>query len=300
MAECLNPSIAYQEYDGQVPRFLTSKDYIESSKIATFLSNVKLMLLPCGKCPNCMNNKSLEWTSRLVKEAEEWQYCYFATFTYDDSHIYFTDDNGSIIKRDVLKKSTHKQLKRDIQLFNKRFREDTGFAYKYYFACESGEDTHRTHWHAILFIDSPLSDLVFYGNNLYTSQTIQRSWKNGLVTISSDVNQRSIRYTIGYTLKKLGEYKLQMMSNGLGFRYLKDKKEDIKFSEGFYLDKGFLVNPPSYFIRKMKESENPEDIAWVEAYEKRPRSSLRITKTLDDLFLDLVTRRCSTKGKGVF
>ena len=299
MPECLNPRLAYQTYEGEKPHFLTSRDYIECQKNTTYLTGAKLLLLPCKKCPNCMANISMDWTSRLVKEAEEWKYCYFATFTYDDTHLFYKV-GGLNVRRNVLDSKTHKQLKRDIQLFLKRFRDDTGFKLKYYFACESGETTSRTHWHCILFMESMLDDLVFYGNNLYTSQTLQRAWKNGLITVSSDVNQRSIKYTIGYTLKKLGEYKLQLMSKGLGLRYLEDKKEDIKFSKGFYLNNGFLVNPPSYFIRKMKESSNPEDIKWVEEYENRERGSIKVTQTLDDLFLKLVTLPQTKKGKGAF
>lgn len=298
MAECLKPRLAWQENDGEKPHFITSRDYIEVSKNNTYLVNKKLLLLPCGKCSNCLQNKSMEWTARLMKEAEEWEYCYFMTFTYDDSHLFY-DVGGLKVRRNVLDIRTHKQLKKDIRSFNLMLTS-YGYSHKYYFACESGENTGRTHWHAIIFLDFPLTDLVFYGNNLFTSQFIQKCWKNGLVTISSDVNRMSIQYTIGYTLKKLGEYKLQMVSKGLGFRYLKNKKNDIKFSNGFYLNKGYLINPPHYFIRKMKESSLPEDIEWVKAYENKETGSVKITKTLDDLFFEMVTKNISNKGKGVF
>ena len=281
MPKCLNPRLAYQEYEGQVPRFITNRNYEEVARNVDRLTNVKLLMLPCGKCPSCVQNKALEWTSRLVKEAEEWEYTYFLTLTYDDIHV--------------------KNLnKRDIQLFIKRFRKDTGFNLKYYVSGEYGETTLRPHYHAIFFLNDKLSDLVFYKDNLFTSKLLKDSWKNGQVLVSNDVNERSIKYTIGYTLKKIGESKIQLMSKGLGLKYLENKKEDIKFSKGFYLNNGFLVNPPSYFIRKMKESSNPEDIAWLEEYNYQPSSSKKIDFTLEDLFRSMLEKQSNKKGKGVF
>lgn len=300
MSECLNPRLAYQENEGEKPHFLTTRDYIQASQNNTYLAHKKLLLLPCGKCPNCMSNKSIDWTSRLMKESEEWKYTYFLTLTYDAGHLYYIDSSSRLIKRDVLNKTTHKTLKRDVQLFLKRLREATEITLKYYIVCEAGEITSRTHWHAIFFMNEPFTDLVYYSNNLYTSKTLQKAWSYGLVTLSQDVNERSIKYTIGYTLKKIGEFKLQMMSNGLGLRYLNDKKDDIKFSNGFYLNNGFLVNPPSYFLRKMKESNNPDDVAWVKKYEEGVSCSVEVTKTLDDLFYEMVTQNNPIKGKGVF
>lgn len=300
MPECLLPRLAYQRKEGEKPIFIKHNDYEFYSKLNDKSLHYKLLLIPCGSCPHCVQNKSLEWTARLCKEAEEWKYQYFITLTYDDNHLRFVSSDGSIVNRDVNNKLHHSLLKRDVQLFLKRFREKTGFDCKYYICCEAGETTNRTHWHAILYLNEKLSDLVFYSNNLYTSEILSTTWQKGQVLCSSDVNERSIKYTIGYTLKKLGEYKLTLMSKGLGLKYLLHKKEDIMFSKGFYLNDGFLVNPPSYFLRKMKESQDPQDVFWLKEYENTPRSSVKLTKTLEDLLLEFLDLKESTKGKGVF
>lgn len=281
MPSCQNPRIAIQKEEGQKPIFIHDIDYEFWSKINDKHLNYKLLLLPCGSCPACVQNKSLEWTSRLVKEAEEWKYTYFITLTYDDKNL--TDLN-----------------KRDIQLFLKRFRKATGFELKYYISGEYGETTGRPHYHAIFFLNNKIEDLVFYANNLYTSATFQHTWQKGQVLLSSDVNERSIKYTIGYTLKKIGESKITLMSKGLGLKYLNDKKDDIKFSKGFYLNNGFLVNPPSYFIRKLKESILPEDAAWLEEYENQPTSSKKIDFSIKDLIDSMLKAKSLQKGKGVF
>lgn len=280
MCKCLNPRIAIQNSEGAQPHFIHDLDYDYWAKIFGSDLQRKLLLIPCGKCPACLQNKSLEWTARLMKEAEEWKYTYFLTLTYDDNHL--------------------KNLnKRDIQLFLKRFRTATGFECKYYICGELGEVSLRPHYHAILFLNEEL-ELQYYGNNLYLSPEISAAWKNGNVLVSKDVNERSIKYTIGYTLKKLGETKIVLMSKGLGLKYLEDKKEVIKFSNGFYLNDGFFVQPPSYFKRKMKESSNEEDIKWLESLESQPRSSVKVDFTIKELIDSMLLNKSNMKGKGVF
>lgn len=281
MPSCQNPRIAIQDYEGARPHFFKDLDYVFWAKIYGSDTSKKLLLIPCGKCPACVQNKSLEWTARLVKEATEWKYTYFITFTYDDDHI--KDLN-----------------KRDLQLFLKRFRKNTGFELKYYISGEYGETTHRPHYHAIFFLNDKIDDLKFYSNNLYTSKLFSDTWSLGQVLLSSDVNERSIKYTIGYTLKKIGESKLTLMSKGLGLKYLKDKEADIKFSNGFYLKDGFFVSPPSYFIRKIKESDKVEDIEWLKAYQNQPRSSMKIDFSIKDLIDNMLAQKQSMKGKGAF
>lgn len=281
MPSCLAPRIAYQKVEGDKPIFIRDNDYDFWAKLNDRSLHYKLLLIPCGKCPACVQNKALEWTSRLMKEAEEWKFTYFITFTYDDDH--------------------RKELnKRDLQLFLKRFRKNTGYELKYYIMGELGETTQREHYHAIFFLNDKLDDLVFYSNNLYTSKILSDTWQNGQVLVSKDVNERSIKYTIGYTLKKIGESKIVLMSKGLGLKYLKDKKDNIKFSKGFYLNNGFFVNPPSYFIRKLKESTLPDDIEWIKEYQNQPSSSKKLDFTLDDLLHSMLIKKQTMKGKGVF
>lgn len=281
MPSCLAPRIAIQKEEGAKPIFIHDIDYEFWAKINDRHLNYKLLLLPCGKCSCCVQNKSLEWTSRLMKEAEEWKYTYFVTLTYSDSNL--KDLN-----------------KRDIQLFLKRFRKATGFEFKYYVSGEYGETTLRPHYHAIFFLNDKLDDLEFYANNLYVSKLLNSTWKNGNVLVSSDVNERSIKYTIGYTLKKIGESKITLMSKGLGLKYLKEKKSNIQFSNGFYLNDGFFVSPPSYFIRKMKESNLVEDLKWLEDYENQPQSSKKIDFTIQELIDSMLNQKLSMKGKGAF
>ena len=112
--KCLSPRLAYQENEGEKPHFLkitTDRDY--EYWLKNMPKNFKLLVLPCGKCPNCLKKKAQEWTSRLLKETENFKYCYFITLTYSDEHY-----------RDLNKE--------DLQKFLKRYRKNFKVDLKYY------------------------------------------------------------------------------------------------------------------------------------------------------------------------
>lgn len=63
VTSCLHPQRVYNKY---------SKEYVYA---------------PCGKCPECLKRKSLEWTERLTQERYCWRYCVFFTLTYSPEHV---------------------------------------------------------------------------------------------------------------------------------------------------------------------------------------------------------------------
>ena len=283
--QCTCPRLAIQKEEGAKPiffRITNERDY--EWYLKNWNDKGKLLLIPCGKCPNCVKRKSQEWTSRLLKEKENFKYCYFVTLTYDDKHL-----------RDI--------NKQDIQLFLKRYRKNFKLKCKYYITGEYGETSGRSHYHGIFFQDKPLKDLIFYANNLYVSDSFAKCWSLGNCLISKQVNEQSIKYTIAYTLKKLGESKVVMMSKGLGLAYLNEHKEEIKDHNGFYVSNGYKQRFPSYFTRKLKESSEPEDILYLLAKENEPKESRLLTgRTLGDLadiFMNGLDSK-ALKGKGEF
>lgn len=279
---CLNPRIAYQENEGEKPRFLRMRDY--EFALGAYSKTARVLLIPCGTCSNCLKRRSAEWTARLLKEMEAHKFAYFITLTYDDDHL--------------------KELnKRDLQLFLKRYRKKYDLDLKYYICGEHGETTARPHYHAIFFQDKEIPDLRFYANNLFISKSFADCWKLGNCLISKQVNERSIKYTIAYTLKKLGEEKIVLMSKGIGLDYFKDNKERIKDFNGFYIQNGFKQKPPSYFRRKLKESTDPADIQYLIDKENEPKASTLLSGDyLGDLFRQFRedSKNNNLKGKGVF
>lgn len=283
--QCLKPRLAIQENEGEKPIFLKiTKEHDYEFWLRNVPKKYKLLLISCGTCENCLKKKSQEWTTRLLKELENHNFAYFVTLTYDDKN--YQDLN-----------------KRDIQLFLKRYRKNFNLKLKYYVVGEYGETTKRAHYHGIFFQDKPIKDLTFYANNLYISKLFSDSWKNGHCLISKQVNERSIKYTIAYTLKKLGETKIVLMSKGLGLKYFDKNKEDLKEHDGVYVQNGFKQKLPSYFIRKLKESDDLSDLIYLKERKNQLRDSTLLSGStlgdLSDLFIESKKSRV-LKGKGEF
>lgn len=158
--------------------------------------------VPCGRCIGCRLTKSKEWANRCMLEAQYHDSNLFVTLTYSPDNVRmssFIDEYGVI--NDIM---TCK--KRDFQLFMKRLRKAFPEQNIRYFACtEYGEKSGRPHCHAILF-GLTLSDLIPIGNNregdvLYTSPSLEKIWKHGLVSVG-ELTWESAAYVSRYVTKK--------------------------------------------------------------------------------------------------
>lgn len=99
----------------------------------------------------------------------------FVTLTYSDE---FIPDKGSLEKR-------------DLQLFMKRIRKNTGLPLRYFAVGEYGDDTWRPHYHLALFGLSPM-----------LQPAVNSSWGLGFVEVG-DLTFASAAYVAGYCSKKL-------------------------------------------------------------------------------------------------
>ena len=150
-----------------------------------------------------------------------------------------------------------------------------------YFACgEYGDRNQRPHYHAIVF-GLVLDDLQYHdhirGNNIYTSETIQRYWVHGNVIIGN-VTFESSAYVARYiTKKRLGKntdrnYKevdhktgeiiddrfpeFVRMSQGIGKKWLEKFSNDVYKSsiDGTVIIRGGTrVKVPRYYDDKMEK-----------------------------------------------
>lgn len=133
----------------------------------------------CGQCLPCRINKRRVWSLRMAVEYMATGKGLFITLTYSDENL-------------PLSLSGHGTLcKRDVQLFMKRFRKAVGKEVRYFFCGEYGENTHRPHYHAILF-----------GVDLDDAQHVADCWSFGLVHCG-ECNSDTIQYVAGYCLKKI-------------------------------------------------------------------------------------------------
>lgn len=167
----------------------------------------EVIQVPCGQCIGCRIDRSRQWANRCMLELQYHDSAYFVTLTYDEFHVptsYYSDPATG---------EAHTSMtlcKRDFQLWMKRLRKKFSEDKIRFFACgEYGSETHRPHYHAIVF-GLHLNDLEKYktvrlGESYYTyynSDSIQETWPNGYVVVG-EVTWESCAYVARYVTKKL-------------------------------------------------------------------------------------------------
>lgn len=143
----------------------------------------------CKQCIGCRIDRTMDWATRCVHEAQMHQDNIFATFTYDDQHC---PSNGGLVK-------SH------FQDFMKRLRKQRAKKIRYYMCGEYGGKTNRPHYHALLFGEF-MEDRQLWKQTssgwLYRSEILEKLWGHGAVLIG-DVTARSAAYVASYCQKKL-------------------------------------------------------------------------------------------------
>lgn len=200
-----------------------------------------LMLVPCGKCLDCLNRRRNDWVHRLKEEDKDSEISYFLTLTYNNENLPLQETDWGFMP--VL-------YPYDLEKYWKRVRKaEKGKTIKYYAVGEYGEETDRPHYHAIVFNAS--------------AETLEKSWNRdkepmGFVTCDN-VEVASIRYVTKYMInqndeKHNGRQKpFARMSKNIGMGYIKRtkafhraKKELIVTNPG-----GIIQSMPRYYRERI-------------------------------------------------
>jgi hypothetical protein len=201
--------------------------------------------VPCGKCLACKKRRASHWSFRLNEEAKTSSSACFITLTYEQAPI---SENG------------FRTLdKRDFQLFLKRLRKKCPTNKLKYYACgEYGTQTHRPHYHAIIF-NLPKSLIE-------KPQTIADTWQNGHIHLANN-NQLTINYVVGYMTKSNftrfnnqddRKPEFSLMSKKMGMGYLTEAmKNYYKKREIFCIvrEGGQIISMPRYYKEKIFEKK---------------------------------------------
>lgn len=180
-------------------------------------------IVPCGKCLSCLKARKNAWAFRLRWEEKDSITSYFITLTYNPKSVPIATDGKmyykSLRREDLIR--FHKSLRKA----NHRWYLDQGleipdYQMKYYSVGEYGTETHRPHYHIILFNLRP-----------EIAKKIGQIWGKGHVKVGT-VRPKSIAYTTKYLIDQDERYQnspiekpFSIMSKGLGQRYLRANKE---------------------------------------------------------------------------
>jgi hypothetical protein len=165
-------------------------------------------IVPCGKCADCLKDRSAQWAFRLCEELKISSSACFLTLTYAEAPL-STNGNPTLVKS-------------DFQKYMKRLRSKTPNIIKYYACGEYGEQFGRPHYHAIVF-NLPTKIIQ---NSITHGEKI---WQHGIVD-TLPATSGSIRYCTNYVMKpqreqtnELDDWEQQfsLMSKGLGKNWLK-------------------------------------------------------------------------------
>lgn len=172
---CYHPIKAWYK-KGIQPSFKPQRGYTE-------------IQLPCSQCIGCRLERSRQWATRCIHEANMHTANSFVTLTYDDENIPY---GGTLVR-------SH------FQKFMKRLRSRIAPRKVRFFMCgEYGSQLLRPHYHALLF-GHDWDDKQLWqtedGMHTYTSATLESLWPYGFST-TGDITWQSAAYVSRYVIKK--------------------------------------------------------------------------------------------------
>lgn len=233
--------------------------------------------VPCRHCVGCRLDYSRQWADRCLLEMQDHDESWFLTLTYDDDHLPKTFNVDLRTGEAMFPVAT--LVSRDLQLFIKRLRKNSGQSIRYFACGEYGSTGLRPHYHMLAFgLRLDPSDLMHIGTSplgdkLYQSHFLDFCWGKGYITIGS-ATWASAGYIARYTLKKIkGDLKyddfidagleppfLRMSRRpGLGRNYLDAHPDLFRFRRiNIRTETGGKSMPIPHYYRQIDRESNPE------------------------------------------
>lgn len=220
----------------------------------------------CGKCMECVKQKSNGWRVRLQEEIKTSRNAKFVTFSYSEESIELINskisDELTGYERDI-EIATY-----SVKIFREHWRRVIGKSPRYWLVTELGQtNTERLHLHGIIFEDS--------------KEDIKRLWPYGNTWIGDYVNEKTINYIVKYVHKSDPLHKEFVpriyASNGIGKKYigtinsrLNTFKDNGETDERYTCRDGIKVALPTYYRNKLYTDEQREKL-WLRKLDKKVR-----------------------------
>ena len=237
---------------------------IDLSVVSRTFGTRRCLLVPCGKCVDCLKTKQNSWKLRLCKEAGFYSHVYFFTLTYRNDklpcHVYFQDTISEPLYSsnycdccDFVRYAGSDDMvvcssacKREIQLFIKAMRTDfnrkhslplNSENFRYFICSEYGPNpngTKRPHYHGIIFSNYDLYKFLPYFN-----QWAEDKGRMEFVEVGIEREDKSsvANYISKYCAKGCFESRIEdiqyeriepawyIMSKNIGLRWLEQNKQ---------------------------------------------------------------------------
>lgn len=310
---------SYEFHDGEIPE---KNDHIIKNSV----------LIPCGNCIGCRLDYSRQWADRMMLEAQNHDNNCFVTLTYNDDFLPFNstgtvinDGNGVSIDYDF-----PTLQKRDLQLFLKRLRiklkREKDISIRFYAAGEYGSNTHRPHYHLIIFGWFPDDAIYFQQRNgfvYYTSKTLEDCWSVGKKTklpigfsLVTNVSWETCAYVARYVTKKHKgkdkdfylinhiepEFSTMSRKPGIAYDFYLEHKDDFFRYDCVNIQlpsTGKKIHTPAYFNRLFDIEEFSLD--GITAADRKLKRQFNADKRIENLlkntqlsYMDYLTNKETT------
>lgn len=241
---------------------------------------------PCGSCMSCRIAHRTDWEFRIYQETmyelNKGNYSTFATLTYNDSFLPFTDKGQPTC--------SNTDIDKFIKQFKYASKKKMNRTYKTYIVTEYGDTFGRPHAHAIIM-----------GLNPEYRNLVSFSWLKGHV-MCLPVLSGGIRYVLKYMDKQIfQDDKIKEIygdrtppkswkSHGIGLVYIKDHIEELLDNDGYVFHgtkfplsaymKDYLENfspsirrPKQYVDKKILHLAKEKDLNYLD--EKNYQAALK-------------------------
>lgn len=236
----------------------------------------------CGKCIECLKQKSNEWRIRLHEELKANKYSYFITLTFNAESLEY-------LRRDIKSDDVNKIATRAVRLFLERYRRKYKKSIKHWLITELGQDnTERIHLHGIIFPP-------FEINN----EWLEDIWKYGITDKGKYCNSKTINYIVKYLYKIDSKHKnyspIILCSKGIGNSYInrisieKHKYNGKNTVEYYTLPNGQRINLPIYYRNKLWDDGDRERL-WIQRVREDTRyvNGIKIEKSSNENYNTLL------------
>lgn len=241
--------------------------------------------LPCGRCIGCRLERSRQWATRIMFEAQLHDTSSFLTLTYSDQCLPDPPSLDHIA----------------IQRFFKRVRA-SGVRARYYMCGEYGESTFRPHYHVCLFghdfsSDRYLHEVTKNGHPIYRSPSLEKLWPYGFSSVC-ELNFETAAYVARYVLKKITgsaaedhyrytcpdtgevsqlapEYARMSLKPGIGQKWFDKYKNDVYHGHDYIVINGRKCKPPRYFDKLLRrvDPDRYDEVKMLREFDAYPLRS---------------------------
>ena len=250
------------------PKLIKNKKYMSNKKnggVIPAVSDERTLFVPvgCGKCIECLKQKSNNWKIRLFEEIKYNNDYTFVTLTFSDVSLEYLKSkvkiNSDIIDNDIATVG--------VRYFFENIRKSTKKSLKHWLITELGQsNTERVHLHGLI----KTTDVDF----------LRKKWIWGISHFGSYVNKKTINYIVKYVTKVDTKHKNFVpkifASPGLGKGYLENYNSQINRFKGeltnelYINESGLKISLPIYYRNKIYSEEEREHL-WLSKLDKLER-----------------------------